>query len=156
MLGWFILVWRATQRFSWFWGDVEQRRDGNRRDWTCCLWEIWQKKAQREECGLKDGDRVQLGWQGLQRGSEMQQEMQGNVVLEMGETSGEERGITEQELCDWCCTRWEHPRTGSLWGFMFAFLVPTRYLGRPMTIKAVDLLLLGLLLLLQSCQAAVM
>lgn len=27
----------------------------------CCGWEIWQKKAQKEELGLKDADRVQLG-----------------------------------------------------------------------------------------------
>lgn len=67
---------------------------GTECEW-CCLWEIWQKKAEGEEHGLKDDGRGsdwdERDCKGVQKSSRRCRDY---VVLETGENSGEERGIT--------------------------------------------------------------
>lgn len=77
---------KSNVGFLWFWGDRKTESIcvsggtgiGETECRWCCLWEKWEKKAEGEEHGLKDSGRAwKLGWEGLQRGSEVWQEMQG-------------------------------------------------------------------------------
>lgn len=159
MLGWLLSHMKSSVDFLVLRGQRDgeqwwQWRDGNCRDWMSVVFPVWTvaKESTGEEHGLKDTGCTQAGIRGLQKDSGLHQEIQGLCNIRDWAMSGEQRGITRNKME----TVWLKPRKGSSlvgWlGFVPLSLLlnveANRHKGR-------DLLLLGISLLLQSCQGAV-